>query len=72
MATKSYGKLKKTKIRKDSWYFNNSPLCKPDFSLTTGFSFFIKYTKHNHPSASDLWKNTKSSFKEDARTFSEN
>ena len=30
----------KTKIGKDSWYFNNSPLCKPEFSLTTDFSFF--------------------------------
>ena len=25
----------KTKIGKDSWYFNNSLLCKPKFSLTT-------------------------------------
>ena len=25
----------KTKIGKDSWYLNNSLLCKPDFSLTT-------------------------------------
>ena len=25
----------KTKIGKDSWYFNDSPLCKPEFSLTT-------------------------------------
>ena len=62
----------KTKIGKDSWYFNNSPLCKPEFSLTTDFSFFIKNTKHNHSSASDWWENTKSSFKEDAKTFSEN
>ena len=45
---------------------------RPEFSLTTGFSFFIKNTKHNHTSASDWWENTKSSFKEDARTFSEN
>ena len=62
----------KTKIGKDSRYFNNSLLCKPEFSLTTDFSFFIKNTKHNHSSASDWWENTKSSFKEDARTFSEN
>ena len=61
----------KTKIGKDSWYFNNSLLCKPEFSLATDFYFFIKNTKHNHSSASDLWENTKSSFK-DARTFSEN
>ena len=52
--------------------FNNSPLCKPEFSLTTDFCFFIKNTKHNHSLASDWWENTKSSFKEDARTFSEN
>ena len=25
----------KTKIGKDLWYFNNSLLCKPEFSLTT-------------------------------------
>ena len=62
----------KTKIGKDSWYFNNSPLCKPEFSLTADFSFFIKNTKHNHSSASGWWENTKSSFKEDARTFPEN
>ena len=43
----------KTKIGKDSWYFNNYPLCKPEFSLTTDFSFFIKNTKRNHSSASD-------------------
>ena len=36
------------------------------------FIFFIKNTKHNHFSASDGLENTKSSFKEDARTFSEN
>ena len=62
----------KTKIGKDSWYFNNSLLCKPEFSLATDFYFFIKNTKHNHSSASDLWENTKSSFKENGRTFSEN
>ena len=33
-----------TKIGKDSWYFNNSLLCKPDFSSTT-YKFFIKNTK---------------------------
>ena len=62
----------KTKIGEDSWYFTNSPLCKPEFSLTADFSFYIKNIKHNHSSASDWWKNIKSSFKEDARTFSEN
>ena len=61
----------KTKTGKDSWYFNNSLLCKPEFSLTTDFSFFIKNTRYNHSLASGWWENTKSSFKEDARTFSE-
>ena len=60
----------KTKTGKDSWYFNNSLLCKPEFFLTTKtFLFFIKNTKHNHTSESDWYENTKSSFKEDARTF---
>ena len=31
----------KTKIGKDSLYYDNFPLCKPKFSLTTDF-FFIK------------------------------
>ena len=64
--------LSKTKIGKDSWYFKNSSSCKPEFLLTTTFSFFIKNTKQNRSSASDWWGNTKSSFKEDTRTFSEN
>ena len=33
----------KTKIGKDSWYFNISPLCKLKFSFTTDF-FFRKNT----------------------------
>ena len=39
----------KTKIGKDSWYFNNSLLCKPEFSsATTNFLFFfIKITQKN-------------------------
>ena len=32
--------LSNTKIGKDSWYFDNYPLRKPAFSLTTEFSFF--------------------------------
>ena len=33
----------KTKIGKDSWYFNNSLLCKPEFSLTAKtFLFLLK------------------------------
>ena len=47
-----------------------------EFSLTTGIYkntiYSYKNTKHNHSSASDWWENAKSSFKEDARTFSEN
>ena len=36
----------KTKIRKDSWNFNNFLLCKPKFSSATKtFLFFIKNTK---------------------------
>ena len=35
------------------------------------FLSLIKNTKRNHSSASDWWENTKPSFKEDARTFSE-
>ena len=31
----------KTKIKKDSWCFNNSLLCKPGFSLTTKSSLFL-------------------------------
>ena len=63
----------KTKIEKDSWYFNNSLLFKPEFFLTTKtFLYFNKNTKHNYSSGSDWWENTKSSFKEDAITFSEN
>ena len=56
--------------QEDSWYFNNSVLCKPQFSSTTKTFFFIKNTK-SHSSASDWWENTKSSFK-DIRTFLEN
>ena len=32
----------KTKIGKDSWYFNNSSLCKLEFSLTADFCFLFK------------------------------
>ena len=74
--------LSKTKIGKDSWYFNNPFFCKPEFSLPTKtfnlkllkfktFQTFIKTTKRNHSSASYWWENTNSSFEEDARTFSE-
>ena len=60
----------KTKIVKDSWHFNNSLLCKPEFCLTIKtFLLFIKNTKNKHTLVSDWWKNTKSSFKEGARAF---
>ena len=36
------------------------------------FAFLLKAQKNNHSSASDWWENTKSAFKENARTFSEN
>ena len=36
------------------------------------FFFFLTNTKNNHSSAIDWWENTKSSLKDDARTFSEN
>ena len=35
----------KTKIVKVSWYFNNSLLCKPEFSLVTKTFFLTKKTK---------------------------
>ena len=36
----------KTKIRKNSWYFNNSLLCKPEFSsVTRTFLFFLLKTQ---------------------------
>ena len=55
----------KTEIGKDSWYFNNSLLCKPEFSSATKtFLFFIKNTKNNHSSASDWKKYSSSCFKD--------
>ena len=35
----------KTKIGKDSWYFNNSLLCKPEFSSATKNSFLFETHK---------------------------
>ena len=37
----------KAKIGKDSWYFNNSLLCKPKVSSSTN-TFFIKNTKNKY------------------------
>ena len=60
----------KTKIRKDSWYFKNSLLCKSEFSLTTkSFIIILKNAKYNYSSVSDWWKNTKSSFKKMLEPF---
>ena len=36
----------KAKIGKDSWYFNNSRLCKPEFSLTTKTFLFLLKTQN--------------------------
>ena len=44
-----------TKIGKDSWYFNNSLICKAEFSSTRK-TFFIKNTKKGHSSGSDWWE----------------
>ena len=60
----------KTRIGKDSWYFNNSLLCKPKFSSATKSSFLIKNSKNNQSSASDWWEYTKSCFKENAKIIS--
>ena len=62
----------KTKIGKDSWYFNNSVLCKPELFSATKTSFFIKNTNNNHSSASDWWEYTKSRFKENSKILSRN
>ena len=63
----------KTKIGNFSWYFNNSLLCKPDFSSATkNLLSLLKTQKSNHSSASNRSKDTKSCFKEDGRTFSTN
>ena len=62
--------------QKFSSYFNNSLLCKPEFSSATkNFLFLLKnkQTKNNnHSLASDWWEYTKSHFKENAKIFSKN
>ena len=61
----------KTRIGRDSRYFNNSFLCKFKFSSPTKNLFlFIKNTK-KQPLLSK-WEYTKPCFKENARTFSKN
>ena len=63
----------KTKIGKESWYFNNSLLCKPEFSSARKtFLFLLKTQRNKHFSASDWWEYTKSRFKENAKIFFKN
>ena len=65
--------LSKNEIGKDSCYFNKSLLWRSEFSSTTKNLFFLlKTLKNNYSSASDWWENTRSSFKENTRTFSKN
>ena len=54
----------KSKDGKYSWYFNNSLLCKPEFS--SDFLFQLKTQKINHSLASVSWEHTNSRFKENA------
>ena len=42
----------KTKIGKDSWYFNNSLLCKPEVSSATKTFLFLFKTQKNKYSCS--------------------
>ena len=63
----------KTKIGKDSWYFNNnSLLSKPKFSSVTKTFIFLLKTKNSHSSESDWWEYTKYCFKENAKMFPKN
>ena len=61
----------KLKLEKVSWYFNNSLLCKPDFSSAKKNLLLLKTQRSNHSSASDMWKwkYTKACFKENGRCF---
>ena len=63
----------KSKIGNDQWYFNNSLLCKPEFSSTTkNFLLLLQSQKTSHPSAIDRRQYIHSCFKENARSFSKN
>ena len=62
----------KTKTVKDSWHFNGSLLCKPDFFLAAKNLLSLLKTKNNDSSAKDKWKYSKSCFKVNARTCSKN
>ena len=63
----------KTEFGKDSWYFNNSLLCKPQFSSATKtFLFFVKTHKKTTSLQQVWWEYTKSCFKENVKIFSKN
>ena len=63
----------KSKIGKDSWYFNNCLLCKAKFSSATKtFPFLLKTQKNNYFSENDWWEYTKSCFKDNGKIFSKN
>ena len=54
-------------------YYLKTPQLKKILQFQDRICFLIlKTQKNNHSSASDWWENTKSSFKENARTFSKN
>ena len=54
-------------------YYLKTPPLKKILQFPDRICFFLlKTQKANHSSASDWWENTKSSFKENAKTFSEN
>ena len=63
----------KTKIGKDSWYFHNSLLCKPDFpSAAKDLLSSEKSQKNKNSSLSDWWEYTKSRLEKNAGTFFKN
>ena len=52
-------------------YYLKTPPLKKILQFQAKFDFLLK-TQENHCPASDWWENTKSSFKENSRTFSKN
>ena len=59
------------KSGKDSWYFNNSLLRKPEFSSNTkSLLFLLKTPENNHSLANNWVEYTKSCFKRNPGTFS--
>ena len=55
-------------------YYLKTPSLKKILQFQDRICFFLikDVRKNNHSSASDWWENTKSSFKENTRTFSKN